>query len=55
MGGLGLLAYVEDWFNVFDMILVLASWIELFLPESNSSGFLVLRTFRLLRVLKLFK
>ena len=52
--GLGISKYVSDWFNLFDATIVVFSLLDLFLPESNSSV-TALRTFRLLRVFKLFK
>lgn len=49
----GFYAYIYDGFNCFDGCVVLLSIMELF--ESSGSGLSVLRTFRLLRILKLVR
>ncbi len=51
--GLGILGYANDPFNIFDGLIVCFSYIEL-LFNFESSGLFVLRTFRLLRFIKLF-
>nr|XP_015838484.1 PREDICTED: voltage-dependent T-type calcium channel subunit alpha-1G isoform X2 [Tribolium castaneum] len=55
----GLFGYISNGFNVFDGIIVVLSGIELFqkfLGQSHTdSGLSVLRTFRLLRILKLVR
>ncbi|XP_068915162.1 voltage-dependent T-type calcium channel subunit alpha-1G-like [Tenebrio molitor] len=55
----GLFGYISNGFNVFDGIIVILSGIELFqrfLGQSHTdSGLSVLRTFRLLRILKLVR
>ena len=59
---LGLKQYVQDGFNTFDAVVVLASWAEIaFAPprfitgssEAGESALSALRTFRLFRVFKL--
>ena len=52
--GLGCLGYLADGFNIFDGSIVIISMLE-FCLEEGSSTFVVLRGFRLLRVLKLIK
>jgi hypothetical protein len=52
--GLGCLGYCSDGFNVFDGTIVIISMLE-FVLEEGSSGLVILRGFRLLRVLKLIK
>uniref|UniRef100_T1JU89 Ion transport domain-containing protein n=1 Tax=Tetranychus urticae TaxID=32264 RepID=T1JU89_TETUR len=49
----GCFHYISDGFNVFDGIVVLVSIMELI--EDSGSGLSVLRTFRLLRILKLVR
>ena len=49
----GCLKYIQIPFNIFDSTIVFISLIELY--GANSSGLVVLRTFRLLRVLKLIR
>lgn len=51
--GDGYLAYIKDGYNVFDSVIVLMSVIEL--QGHQHSGLSVLRTFRLLRLLKLIR
>jgi len=51
--GLGWQEYSKDTMNNFDALVVLVSFIELFLD--TSSGLTALRCFRLLRILKLFR
>eukprot|EP00094_Tigriopus_californicus_P005435 TCALIF_05238-PA protein Name:"Similar to CACNA1H Voltage-dependent T-type calcium channel subunit alpha-1H (Homo sapiens)" AED:0.30 eAED:0.30 QI:0/0.8/0.61/0.95/0.75/0.80/21/258/1189 len=58
----GLFKYISDGFNVFDGIIVIFSSMELYTgfvhgihPEGGSTGLSVLRTFRLLRILKLVR
>ena len=59
----GIFRYISDGFNVFDGVIVIFSSMELYtgivhgIDESNSSsaGLSVLRTFRLLRILKLVR
>ena len=56
--GLEMNEFVGDNFNVFDLIIVLFSIIELFFPaEKNSAGGVIsaLRAFRLLRLIKLVR
>ncbi|XP_060077738.1 voltage-dependent T-type calcium channel subunit alpha-1G-like [Ylistrum balloti] len=50
----GLFGYIQNGFNVFDGFIVILSIIEL-LQEDENSGLSVLRTFRLLRILKLVR
>ncbi|XP_033123000.1 sodium channel protein 1 brain-like [Anneissia japonica] len=45
--------YFRTSWNLFDLVIVIVSLIELLLSGSDGSGLSVLRTFRLLRVLKL--
>ena len=52
--GSGCYAYLTDGFNLFDAIVVMVSVMELFMDEEGS-GLSVLRTFRLLRILKLVR
>jgi hypothetical protein len=52
--GSGCYAYLTDGFNLFDAIVVIVSLMELFMDEEGS-GLSVLRTFRLLRILKLVR
>lgn len=52
--GLGCKKYVQDGFNVFDSIIVVISLLELTL-QADSSGFSVLRAFRLVRIFKIIK
>jgi hypothetical protein len=52
--GLGCKNYVLDGFNVFDSIIVVISLLELTL-QADSSGFSVLRAFRLIRIFKIIK
>lgn len=49
--GLGLREFLSDTFNIFDSVVVMFSFIELFFQ--HESGFTALRTIRLLRVFKL--
>jgi hypothetical protein len=60
--GLGFFQYVQDGFNTFDAIVVVASWAEISLApprfitggtEAGESALSALRTFRLFRVFKL--
>jgi len=52
----GFFSYIKVMANAFDFFIVLVSIIELVVPEgAGPQGISVLRTFRLLRVLKLFK
>jgi len=52
--GIGCYQYLIDGFNLFDGIVVIVSFLELFADEQGS-GLSVLRTFRLLRILKLVR
>ena len=52
--GFGLKKYVADNFNIFDCFIVIMSYVELVLPDSDSS-LSVLRAFRLLRIFKIIK
>lgn len=49
----GFYKYIKSGFNVFDGTIVILSLLELF--EEHGSGLSVLRTFRLLRILKLVR
>lgn len=51
--GFGLKEFIKDGFNLFDIFVLIISWIEVALPYTY--GFSVLRAFRMLRVLKLAK
>jgi len=56
--GYGFLDYIRDWFNMFDGVIVILSWVEFILAlttSQESSGLSVLRGFRLLRVFKLVR
>ncbi|KAI1303751.1 Voltage-dependent T-type calcium channel subunit alpha-1H [Halotydeus destructor] len=53
--GDGCYKYVDDGFNVFDAIVVVVSLMEWLESDSEGSGLSVLRTFRLLRILKLVR
>ncbi|XP_053393144.1 voltage-dependent T-type calcium channel subunit alpha-1G-like isoform X2 [Mercenaria mercenaria] len=50
----GLFGYIKNGFNVFDGVIVILSLVEL-LNQDGGSGLSVLRTFRLLRILKLVR
>lgn len=50
--GLGI-SYFRDGFNLLDLVVVIASYIELLFTSSTSSSFSILRSFRLLRIFKL--
>ena len=50
----GFYEYVKSGFNVFDGCIVIVSLLEL-LEDEHGSGLSVLRTFRLLRILKLVR
>jgi len=52
--GFGCKKYVSDKFNIFDAIIVIMSYVELFMPGEDSS-LSVLRAFRLLRIFKIIK
>lgn len=52
--GEGCYAYLRDGFNAFDGVVVIVSLMELF-ADKEGSGLSVLRTFRLLRILKLVR
>lgn len=54
---LGLRQYLSQGFNVFDSIVVVISFVELFSVEENGGGLglSVLRAFRLLRIFKIVK
>jgi hypothetical protein len=54
MIGFGLPAYAKDNFNIFDCFIVCMSFVELIMPDSDSS-LSVLRAFRLLRIFKIIK
>jgi hypothetical protein len=54
MVGFGIPAYVKDNFNIFDCFIVCMSFVELLMPDSDSS-LSVLRAFRLLRIFKIIK
>ncbi|XP_022257393.1 voltage-dependent T-type calcium channel subunit alpha-1G-like isoform X2 [Limulus polyphemus] len=49
----GVFGYISNGFNVFDGVIVILSIVELW--QSSGSGLSVLRTFRLLRILKLVR
>ncbi|KAK9816645.1 hypothetical protein WJX72_003272 [[Myrmecia] bisecta] len=51
--GLGLKQYFADRFNIFDMIIVVLSLVEIFMSSGGALG--SLRTLRVLRVLRLIK
>eukprot|EP00095_Tigriopus_kingsejongensis_P007143 maker-scaffold300_size216557-snap-gene-0.14 protein:Tk07143 transcript:maker-scaffold300_size216557-snap-gene-0.14-mRNA-1 annotation:"voltage-dependent t-type calcium channel subunit alpha-1g" len=62
LGAYGLFRYISDGFNVFDGVIVIFSSMELYTgfvhginDEGGSTGLSVLRTFRLLRILKLVR
>lgn len=46
--------YLQDGFNIFDCFIVIMSYVELVIPDSDSS-LSVLRAFRLLRIFKIIK
>ena len=50
---LGFVSYAKSVFNLFDAMIVIVSWVEIF--SSSTSGLSVLRTFRLLRVVKMMQ
>lgn len=52
--GLGLKEFVKDKFNIFDVFIVLISFIEVILVSGNGT-FTSLRAFRLFRIFKLFR
>jgi len=54
MIGYGLPKYAKDNFNIFDCFIVCMSFVELIMPDSDSS-LSVLRAFRLLRIFKIIK
>jgi hypothetical protein len=54
MVGFGLKKYADDNFNIFDCFIVCMSFVELVMPDSDSS-LSVLRAFRLLRIFKIIK
>ena len=54
ISGLGVIQYIEDWFNVFDGTIVIIGLFEYSFGDENSSVS-VLRSFRVLRVFKLIK
>ena len=49
----GFLGYISEGFNLFDACIVILSLVEIF--QGEHSGLSVLRTFRLLRILKLVR
>lgn len=51
---LGCREYIKDGFNVFDMFIVIMSYVELAMP-GEASSLSVLRAFRLLRIFKIIK
>jgi hypothetical protein len=58
--GLGLKGYFQEFFNIFDCLIVILSLIDLSLTfalenKSSGGGLTALRAFRLLRVFKLAK
>lgn len=56
--GLGLTEFRQDSFNIFDLVIVTVSIIQIVLKQfgmSHSKIFSVLRTFRVFRIFKLFK
>ena len=59
LSGLGWKGYLEDNWNLLDAAVVLMSWVEITTGASEnnvqSSGFSVIRGFRLLRIFKLLK
>lgn len=52
--GFGLFGYLKEPLNLFDAAIVAVSVFEIF-SDADSSGLSVLRTFRLLRLIKLFR
>ena len=54
MIGLGLKRYASDGFNIFDLLTVIVSFLEIIMGDGSGS-FGALRAFRLFRVFKLFK
>ena len=54
ISGFGIYGYCTDWFNVFDGIIVISSLIEL-IVNNDTTGIVVLRAFRPLRIFKLFR
>ena len=60
MTAYGVFRYISDGFNVFDGVIVILSSFELYTGfvhgiQAEGSGLSVLRTFRLLRILKLVR
>ena len=51
---LGFVAYFSESTNIFDAIIVIISFVELF-QQGESSGISVLRAFRLMRIFRLVK
>eukprot|EP00833_Pecoramyces_ruminatium_P004731 jgi/Orpsp1_1/1178763/evm.model.c7180000066647.1 len=49
----GLKGYLRSYFNIFDGLITVASFVELFLP--NNQGMLVLRVIRAMRILRISK
>ena len=54
MVGLGFKGYFRDKFNIFDLVVVIISLIEMFLSEEGGAVS-ALRAFRLFRIFKIFK
>ena len=52
--GLGVIGYLDDYFNLFDAIIVISALLE-YILQSESTGATALRGFRILRVLKMLK
>jgi voltage-gated sodium channel type IV alpha len=56
MIGLGPRAFVREKFNIFDMLIVIVSLIEILISSGKGRGsFGALRAFRLLRIFKIFR
>jgi hypothetical protein len=54
--GLEIKEFVNDNFNIFDLVIVLFSIVELFFSDNSKSGVIsALRAFRLLRLIKLVR
>jgi len=57
--GLGLRTFLDDGFNIFDLVIVITSIYGIILEASGASkknaSLLVMRTFRCFRIFKLFK
>ena len=54
--GMGVTAYLDDYFNIFDMVVVIVSVVELALKAGNSlSGLRAVRVLRIIRSIKSWK